>query len=195
MDVELGISHCGGLATDYLKVLEITYQYGEKHLKELEGLWERKDYKGYNIKVHSLKSTSLNIGAKDVSAEAKRQEEAGLKEDYEYIDKNINQLIEKYMIILQKIKKVLVHYEMISLEEAEKPKMEERMIIHTLRNVQKYVEDFDFSKVFEVIEEVKNYELPSQYEETIKQLEVFMEDLSIDEIKELLSHAIPKEES
>ena len=186
IDVDLGLSHCGGLLEDYLKVLEITYKYGEKQMNELELLWEQKEYKTYNIKVHSIKSTTLNIGAKEVSEEAKRQEEAGLKEDYEYIDKNIEKLAADYRKILSRIKDVLVHYEIISAEPEEKPGLDDRMVKHMLRNIKTSVDAFDFAKVFNIIEEMKKYQLSQEHEETMHQLESLMEELSVDEIKALL---------
>ena len=186
VDVDLGLSHCGGLVEDYLKVLEITHKYGEKQLDELKQLWEQKEYKAYNIKVHSLKSTSLNIGAREISAEAKRQEEAGLKGDYDYIDKNITNLITEYTAIMHKIRDVLVHYNVIAEAPEEKALLEERMVRHMLFNIEKCVDAFDFSKVFDILEEMKKYRVPQGYEEVIQKLDVLMEDLSVDEIKELL---------
>lgn len=195
LDIDLGLSHCGGLVEDYLKVLEITHKYGEKQLDELNQLWEQKEYKAYNIKVHSLKSTSLNIGAKEISEEAKRQEEAGLKGDYDYIDKNINKLIAEYTGIMHKIKAVLIHYGVISVEKEEKPQLEDRMVQHMLRNIRQSVEAFDFMKVFDILEEVKKFRISERYEGTFEQLEVLMEDLSVDEIKFLLNEALKEDNS
>ncbi len=189
VDVDLGVSHCGGQIEDYLKVLEITYKYGEKQLKELNQLWETKEYKNYNIKVHSLKSTTLNIGARGVSDEARRQEEAGVKGDYHYIEENIEKLTVEYQKILKKIEGVLIHYEMIAgkSDEEKKPKLNERMILHMFRNINKQIEEFDFAKVFTILEEAKKYRIPDPYEETLLRIEELMEDLSIEEIKELIS--------
>lgn len=194
IDVEMGISHCGGELDDYLKVLEITYKYGEKQLNELKQLWEAKDYSDYNIKVHSLKSTSLNIGAKDVSAEAKRQEEAGMNGEYSYIEDNIDQLIADYKDVLKKIKEVLLHYGLLAeeMDEEEKPRLDERMAIHMFRNIGKCIDDFDFGKVFSILEESKKFRIPAQYAEPLLKIEELMDSLSVDEIREVLKEVIPK---
>lgn len=194
IDVDMGISHCGGELDDYLKILEITYKYGEKQLDELYQLWENKAYNDYNIKVHSLKSTSLNIGAKAVSEEAKRQEEAGLKGDYPYIEANIEKLIADYKEVLKKIEEVLVHYGLITLEteEQEKPRLDERMALHMFRNIGKCIDDFDFAKVFSILEESKKFQIPAQYEGPLLKIEELMESLSVDEIREVLKEVIPE---
>lgn len=194
IDVEMGISHCGGELDDYLKVLEITYKYGEKQLNELKQLWEAKDYNNYNIKVHSLKSTSLNIGAKDVSAEAKRQEEAGINGEYSYIEDNIDQLIADYKDVLKKIKEVLLHYGLLAeeMDEEEKPRLDERMAIHMFRNIGKCIDDFDFGKVFSILEESKKFRIPAQYAEPLLKIEELMDSLSVDEIREVLKEVIPE---
>lgn len=187
MDVDMGIARCGGSAEDYLKILEITYKYGEKQLDELNHLWKEKEYKAFNIKVHSLKSTSLNIGAKEVSEEAKRQETAGLQGDYEYIDKNIKKLTTDYMKILNRIKEVLIHYGLIADKaEEKKSKLDERTILPMFRNIEKHIEEFEFGKVFDILEEVKKYQIPEKYWEVLSRIEELMEDLSVEEIKELL---------
>lgn len=198
VDVDLGISHCGGVVEDYLKVLEITFKYGEKQLNELKKLWTEKDYKGYTIKVHALKSTSLNIGAKEVSEEAKKQETAGKVADYDYIEENIEKLTTDYLDILQKIKEVLIHYELISVENTmdrsmdssmvseEKPKLDERMVLHMFRNIETYIDNYDFAKVFDILEETKKYQLPQKYEEVLPKIESLMDDLSVDAVKDLL---------
>lgn len=187
IDVRLGLSHCGGELESYLKILEITCKYGEKQLNELRQLWEEKDYRGYTIKVHSLKSNSLNIGAKDVSEEAKKQETAGNNGDYGYIERNIARLIADYTSILNKIKEVLVHYELIPAEpKEEKPKLDERMVLHMFRNIETQIGNFNFGEVFKILEEAKKYKLPEKYESVLAQTEKLMDDLAVDEIKALL---------
>ena len=189
IDVNLGISHCGGEVDSYLKVLEITYKYGEKQLQELNHLWEEKEYRNFTIKVHSLKSTALSLGAKKVSEEARRQEEASIKGEYGYVEKNIKRLTTDYMDILQEIQEVLVHYGILSAEqeaETDKPKLDERMLLHMFRTIEQHIDAFDFAKVFTILEETKKYKIPQQYEEILLKIEELMEELSVEEVKELL---------
>ncbi len=124
IDADLGLSYCGGQPEDYLKVLEITYKYGEHQLKELLELWEKQEYRTYSIKVHALKSASLNIGAADIAAEAKRQEQAGLNGEIAYIENHISELISDYREVLQGIREILIHFDMLNLEIMSEKEME-----------------------------------------------------------------------
>ena len=70
-------------------------QYAEKR-DELKELYQSANWKDYSIKVHALKSTSLTIGAEELSDCAKKLEAAGKKEDTEYIRKNHDALLDLY---------------------------------------------------------------------------------------------------
>ena len=186
VNVENGIANCGGNLQDYLAVLKIAYEYGEKQLLELEDAWHRKDYEFYIIKIHSLKSTSLNLGAAGISAEAKKQEEEGRAGNVAYIDTHMEAFQKEYRMLLENIKLVLKQYQLLPTQTKALPLLEEEMILPVLKNVERCIEDFDFSKVFEILEEMKKYRLPEKYEAIFAKTASLMEDLSVDEIMELL---------
>lgn len=189
VQIEEGIANCGGDIQDYLKILKITYEYGEKQLKELKTAWEQKDYESYIIKIHSLKSTSLNMGAADISAAAKKQEETGRAGDFSYIDEHMDTFQTEYGEFLEKLRVVLEHFEIIKpvSETNSKKALEEAMIAPILQNIKRCIDNYDFGKVFEILEKVKGYQLPEKYEALLSRIETLMEDLSIDEITKLLN--------
>ena len=186
--VEEGIANCGGEIQDYLNILKITYEYGEKHLAELESAWKQQDYENYIIKIHALKSTSLSIGATEISASARKQEESGRIGDFSYIDQNMTTFQKDYRILLNDIEKVLSHYQM--LEPVQKtetlPGLDENTILPILNNLEHCMDEFDFGKVFEILEEMKKYTLPIKYMTLFARIEELMETMSVEEIKELL---------
>ena len=186
--VEEGIANCGGEIQDYLNILKITYEYGEKHLAELESAWKQQDYENYIIKIHALKSTSLSIGATEISASARKQEESGRIGDFSYIDQNMTTFQKDYRILLNDIEKVLSHYQM--LEPVQKtetlPGLDENTILPILNNLERCIDEFDFGKVFEILEEMKKYTLPIKYMTLFARIEELMETMSVEEIKELL---------
>lgn len=196
VDVELGMTHCGGQVEDYLKVLEITYKYGAKQIKELEDLLEKKDYKNYGIKVHSLKSTTLNIGAKDISAEAKRQELAAKDSNYDYIDAHFEGLSTEFLKLLSTIENVLVKFGVVTSKKEdnieEQSVMDERLILHMLGNIENYIDNFDFAQVFNILEEAKKCRMPQQYAVLIQKLAELMDELNVDEVKALIEQVKTK---
>lgn len=192
VDIEFGMSHCGGQVEDYLRVMEITYKYGKKQIKELGDLLESKDYKNYGIKVHSLKSTTLNIGAKDVSAEAKAQELAAHESDFAYIDANYDKLKTEFTELLGEIERVLAEFGIIETPEEDSSVkkdsvLDERLILHMLSNIENQIDNFDFAQVFSILEEAQKCQLPPQYTELIQKISVLMDDLNVDEVKALIA--------
>lgn len=195
MDVSDGLAHCGETCTDYLNVLKINYTYGNKNLEELKALLKQKDYKNYTIKVHAMKSNARGIGAKTISEMALRQEEAGKAGEYEYIDTNFHDFYTAYKKHLWDIEQVLLHYNMLenSEDKEEQNTLDEQMVTNILTNIKIHLDSFDFAKVFDILEDVKNYKLPEELEELFQKLDTLMEDLAVDEIRELIATASESE--
>lgn len=194
-DVDLGISNCGGRVDDYLKVLQISYEHGEKQLEELRRLKQEQDYQTYTIKIHSMKSTSLNLGAAEISDMAKRQEQAGEAGDYAYIDAHMEEFQTEYAKLLKEIGQVLEHFGMNPAGTKKQDELSDEMIFSILSNIRYCLEEFEFQKVFEILKEAKKYELSEEYEKIFGQMEAWMEDLSVDEIQELIDRTMQQMET
>ena len=191
VDVKLGITNSGGSLNEYLDILKITYEYGEKQLHELEQFWDAKDYENYVIKIHSIKSTSLNIGAADISAQAKAQEEKGRAGEFDYIANTKEAFMADYIELLNNLHTVLEHYGCLDeLVDSEIQALDDKDIIIALKSIKRYVEDFDFNKVFEILDEISKYQLPDNYSDTIVKISELMEELQTDEILEIIEEKL-----
>lgn len=106
INVKLGLEYCSGEEEFYKDMLMVfRSQHTEKNA-EIIALYEAADWKNYSIKVHALKSTSLTIGAEQLSECAKGLEQAGKKEDVEYIRTNHPVLLSLYENICKSIDKI-----------------------------------------------------------------------------------------
>lgn len=106
INVEMGLDYCAGEEEFYLEMLQMfSTQYEEKKA-EILSLYESSDWKDYAIKVHALKSTSLTIGAEQLSDCAKMLEQAGKKGDVEYIQKNHTVLLGLYEKVCSSISRI-----------------------------------------------------------------------------------------
>ena len=83
--MELGLDYCAGEDSFYREMLRIFYDQSAAKREELISLYESENWKDYAIKAHALKSTSLTIGAEQLSAQAKELELAGKRGDTDYI--------------------------------------------------------------------------------------------------------------
>ncbi len=190
MDLEYGIKNCGGKIDDYLKVLKITYEHGEKQLNELRAAWETQDMDYYIIKIHALKSSSLNIGARGISSAAKAQEEQGKSGNIDYIKNHKEQFYEEYEKLIENIRLVLKHYNL--LEEGKsggKPLMDDNVARSILINIKNCIKDFNFGQIYEILEEARKFRISDKYADTFANLEMYMDSLDVEEI-ELLLEAI-----
>ncbi len=94
--VETGLSYCGGEKDFYLEMLQMYCDQSEAKRREIVELYQREEWEEYAVKVHALKSTSLTIGAEELSAKAKALELAGKSGDIAFIRENHEQLMEAY---------------------------------------------------------------------------------------------------
>ncbi|MGN0341221.1 MAG: DegV family protein [Roseburia sp.] len=94
LDVSIGLSYCMG-DMDFYQEMIAEYLKNDKRAS-LEEFLEREDMENYRITVHALKSTSLTIGAVELSELAKQLEMAAKAEDTEYIRTHHGEMMEKY---------------------------------------------------------------------------------------------------
>ena len=97
---QLGVQYCGG-PENYIEILRLTGDAGKEDQKNIAGLYEKKEWKGYATLVHALKSTMLNIGVEKLSGMAKELERAAKSGDEEYILENHEAMMLEYTRILQ----------------------------------------------------------------------------------------------
>lgn len=96
MNVRLGLEYCCGEKEFYLEMLQTFAEQSAVKKPELQSLYEAANWEDYAVKVHALKSTSLTIGAEQLSEKARVLEQAGRKGDTEYIRQHHSELMQIY---------------------------------------------------------------------------------------------------
>lgn len=187
VDLDYGLNQCGGALQDYLKTLQIIYEYGPKQVQELGELWQQHNVADYTTKVHSMKSTVRSIGAMELGEKAEALEMAGKAGDETYISNMGEEFNREYRKLMENIGDALCHYEPSDhVEQSEKELLDERMVEHVLTNVRQCVEDFDFTRIFDILEELNQYEIPEKYQELFERIRQMMDVLDVDALRELL---------
>lgn len=103
----------------YMQVLKDYYQAIDKRAQIITQALEKGDIKNYTIEVHSLKSTSRQIGADHLSDLAARLEKAGNDNDTDFIRANTGELIEQYKAVKETIAPVFPELSKKPEEETE----------------------------------------------------------------------------
>lgn len=105
VDVNKGLSYCMNDEDFYL---EMVAEYcKEPKINELERLFNAGDFKGYQVNIHALKSTSLTIGAVELSEHAKALEMACKEGNISYVKAEHVNVIKEYSDLLARLKSVL----------------------------------------------------------------------------------------
>ena len=98
LDIDTALMYSGN---DPELFMEIARSYRKNDLTEkLEKFYEQEDYENYRIKVHSLKSSSLNIGAINMSKLATEMDASIKKGDTHYVILNNENLMKEYKRII-----------------------------------------------------------------------------------------------
>ena len=105
LNTEVGLEYCAEDEDIYLEVLEGYVE--EDRCEELAALYASENWPEYRVVVHAIKSTSLTIGAEDLSAKAKALEMAAADGDAAFIKANHDDMVNDYKDILQKISAAL----------------------------------------------------------------------------------------
>ena len=103
INVEMGLNYCDGDQEFFLDMLQMFLNQSKVKREEIVSLYDSADWENYAIKVHALKSTSLTIGAEDLSAQAKELELAGKRGDAKFIQAHHSALLCAYDEICEQI--------------------------------------------------------------------------------------------
>jgi CheY-like chemotaxis protein len=100
-----GVEFCGG-NEEYLNALKIFAASINERADELETLYKNRDYKGYAVKVHALKSMAKSIGAAELSELAAEMEEAGKNRDLAALTAGAEVLLSLYRSLADPLKRL-----------------------------------------------------------------------------------------
>ena len=166
LNVGHGIMYCGGRET-YLEILEDCCEQERDYRRELENLYDKKDWKNYTIKVHGLKSTMKSIGADRLSDLAKTIELAGKQRDVAYITGHHGELLMEYHRVIEEI----AQCPYLSLDLAQEkedfavnedlagmPELSEEEFDRLLYSLEEAVYAFDSVQMLSVLSEMQEYQ-------------------------------------
>ncbi len=178
LDNEAGIVNCGGreeyikIATNFMKILEVK-------ASEIEKFYEEGDIRNYTIKVHALKSSARIIGALDLSEKARLLEDAGNKEDLDYIEANA-------AILLRDYRALAAYYEPPKEEAADLPDISPEMLEDAYSNLMDITDQMDFDSAELILGSVAEYRLPPEDEERFKKIRSALSVFDWEGIEEVL---------
>ena len=107
VDVKSGLVYAMNDEAFYLELVNDFVNDYEDRSEILGQNYENKDWKNYEINVHSLKSTARTIGMFGLYQSAKAQEQAATRRDEKTINENHGKLLEEYKEVIDKTRTCL----------------------------------------------------------------------------------------
>ena len=178
LDISKGIMYCGS-EENYLEILASQRDSGNNILEQADSLYEKEDWKNYVIVVHGIKSAMMSIGAVKLSEMAKALEFAGKGEDYDYIQKEHDAMIQEFERVMQ----ILFECKYLRVPEQEiadvnKPELSEEEFVLKLAELEHVTYEFDANKVIPILDELSKYtyhskDLARELKPVYKKVEMF----------------------
>ncbi len=189
IDAAQGVANCGGQLEDYLSILQMIFTEGAGQLKELRDLQREGNYKDYTVKIHAMKGSSLNIGARRLSELARAQELSGKAGEYAFIDEHMEEFLTEYGQFLASVRAVLEEYR-ISVEpedtDGEQAVLTKEDIHKILSDIRESIGAFDFATAASFIRGVEKGRLSEADEALFADISRWMEEMETEKIEELI---------
>ncbi len=179
--VEEGIRNSGGIS-NYIFSLELFLDTIDGNAKVLKEAYETQNIRLYTIKVHALKSSARIIGATELSSLAASLEDAGNRQDTDFIKAHADQLMEQYLSYKDRLCGIKGDAD----DDARQPISEEDLqdAYAALRDV---VPQMDYDAVEMILINLKEYKLPKEDAEKIEKLSIMLKSFDWDGIEKLFS--------
>ena len=182
IDPEKAIKNSGS-EDGFKAVLQIFYDSIDSKSSEIEGYYQKGDWKDYTIKVHALKSSAMIIGAIALSDKAKALEAAGNEDDIDYIREHHEEMMEEYRSYKEKLSTVFPGNEK---EDDEKPLADKTLIATVYDTIREACDLMDTDAIEEAFSELSAYRIPADEKERLDKLKECFDNFDYDGMLSIL---------
>ena len=186
IDAGEGLRNCGSVDS-YLSIIKVFYESADMTENNITTAYNDRNIKDYTSFVHSLKSTSRTIGAKELSKLAEKLEMAGNENDLETIEEYHDELMNLFSIVRYSLSKVPEIAEQTAKEEDNDPKEDitdagMRDAYQTIIEVSK---SLDYDTLTFILDSLKKYRLKDEDLKITRKIGEMAYKLQWDEIDNL----------
>ncbi len=103
IDMDYALECCADSIEIYVQAV-LGYIGRDNRVDMLQEFFENRNWADYRVNIHAVKSSSLLIGLKDLSAEAKALELATAAEDYAFVESHHEECLKHYRDVVNKFK-------------------------------------------------------------------------------------------
>ncbi len=190
IDTVKGIENVGGDEDVYYIVLSTYYHEGLEKWKAVPEEFLADDIPLFTTNVHALKSSSASIGAYVISEKFKKLEFAGKENNRAYIEANLDECLENFRVLLERVKDMLVErgvYEepgqdMSAVEGLEETAVNKELIVE----LQQSLNSVNLKRCEEILESLGGQNFGSDINTKIKKIKDAYEMFDYHAVKDLI---------
>ncbi len=189
VDMDAAMEYFSGDEGTFMELLEIYCVDGKRKIELLSELAES-DILRYQIEVHGLKSASANIGAMEVSAMARAQENAAAQGDREFIAEQFPLLLGEYETLLENIEQFLERQKLENESREKLPPLSVQELREQTAQALENLKHFQSRECAEKVEKLLLHELPKDVSERLLQIREQLKLYEDDNAEELLGQLL-----
>ncbi len=163
INVDEGIKNSGGI-NNYIFALNLFLDTIDGNAQVISDAYENDNIRLYTIKVHALKSSARIIGAHELSKHCEQLENAGNRNDLDFIHGNTGRLLTEYAGYKEKLSSLKEDNE--SREDKEEISKDE--LNEAYEALREMIPEMDYDAVESILEKLSEYKLPEEDSEKIK---------------------------
>ena len=176
-----GIKNSGGIE-GYIFSLNLFLDTIDNNSKVIMDAYDSGNIRLFTIKVHALKSSARIIGAHKLSEMAEKLEEAGNKQDKEYITENTAGFMVEYESFKEKLAGIKINTESDEGKELI-PEDELKDAYEALSDV---IPQMDYDSVEMILDQLSEFRLPEEDREKINKISQLLKEFDWDGMEELI---------
>ncbi len=181
ISVEEGIKNSGGIS-GFINSLHMFRDTIEANAGVIVDALKQDDIRLYTIKIHALKTSARIVGATRLSALAEKLEEAGNRNNMEFIRENAAKFLADYRAFFEKLGRL----EKKEDEEKKEPIPEDELK-DAYEALKELIPQMDYDSVEMIIDQLGEYRLPEEDGERIKKLSAMLKMFKWEEMEELIA--------
>lgn len=190
VDVKAGLELCGGNPDAYIAVIKTFMETARESILRIENFAQNRNYKDYVTEVHGLKSSSLAIGAKELSEMARQLEAAGREEDYKKIMYDTPTLIAKYTDIVEHIRPFV---ETEKHSEAGKLPVDKEVLAEKLGEVLEAIDNLDSPEIIKILDALLEFSMPTEkISEEIENARRYADNFAYEKAEDAVKNVLEK---
>ena len=189
VDMDAAMKYYSGSEEGFVELLDLYCIDGKRKTELLHEVVESDVFR-YQIEVHGLKSASANIGAMEVSAMAREQENAAVQGDMECIHSKFPLLMAKYETLLENIKDFLERRRQDNEKKEKLPCLTMEKLKEETGTALEELKHFRSQKCAERIDTILSHELPECAKERLLEIQEQLKLYEDDKAEELLSQLL-----